>query len=318
MDILTQKTVYLKKYNVLEIGIPNIISGAQHLEHLADIKLNSYWNDDNFLQRDEFFVISSIYLYLMREILRGKSINSWKKKLNLGLMLIGNLNIQTIKSIEILSTGGSYSDVFSLLRTFHSRINLITLFSLNPDLLSYWGENPKSEIFLDGHIKRELEANGLTTMSFLYEFYSELVHGQLEANFDIGFLDDKIFQKKVSVENQIYVASKFFVGYLIHITLESIKLDNNDKLNEDTKIVYETFQELRKWMLLPGRMEHLWFQTAEERHWRKVGKNKFNGGGTFDFGAFTENLRKCHKTKGQKKKLSKKYNLPEKNKNWTL
>lgn len=301
-DILIKNKVYVN-------SIIDLIVTGFHFEKMGSISIEDYWVDEKFTMRDEFFIIFNAYLNLGILIGENKHNTDWKEDFEIAYLFQNKSNIQSALSINILTKNNCYADALSICRTLISRTNLLLLSALNPNLFDVWLKNPKSEIFLDGHIRKELENNGIRTIPHLYEFASEIIHSQAEGLSDIGYFENGLFPQLLPIENQIWVTVKFVfaISYysMICMTLEDFK---GKQIPEKLKYHVELFDSLLKNILVYNRVEHMQTFIAEDRHWEKVGKVKKNIGGFFDFPGFREQIEKFHR-KAQPKTLSKKYNI---------
>lgn len=299
----------LKNYGLTTEEIVILITGAEYYSKTGGIGIESFCKNEKLDNRDEYLIVCALYFYLFAKKLKYEAKNEWKGIFDIGYLEIGALNFPTCKSIDGLTSLNCYSDTFALLRVLHSRVNLITLFSLNPSLIKLWEKDESKELFLDGKIRQELENNGLNTMPFMYKYYSEILHNRPKSIEEIGVFSGKPFSKIKPIWNTIYISAKYFIGYLIHISIETLKLDTSNFLKDDFDIIASIISKFKKSIFLNARIDHLNTFISEERFWVKQRKNEFQIGGAFNFDEYSLEVQKYHKKSGQKKRLSKKYNL---------
>lgn len=308
-DIVIQKFKLFTENDIPDDSFVDIIAGAQYFEHFGGTPLTEYWKSKNFDNRDEMFIFLSVFLSLASLI--KKIPHKSEKRLEFDVAYLFQLKsvAQTFYSIDTLNQNNCYTDCFSLIRTLLSKLNLLILFSINPKLFDKWLKEPKNEIFLDGKVRQELNNSGIYTAPYLYELTSEIIHGQYEALNDIGYLSGEgLFNELKPVRNQVYVLSKFILGFMIKIGLTMFRIDFGTSQNKELENFEKLFDWFLKNYLVHGRIDHIFTFMAEDRHWEKVGKDTYSGGGSFNFKEFEEQLKKFHKT-GQPKKLSKKYSI---------
>ena len=78
----------------------------------------------------------------------------------------------------------------------------------------------------------------------------------------------------------------------------------------DTDDMDELYEHFFKTILDPSRLDHVFSVVlGEDRHWKKIGKNKFNPGGTYSFAQLKDQIQKFHRTDGNQNRLSKRYHL---------
>ena len=309
IQIPTEKIKYLKKIEFGGGGISNIVAGAAYYESMKGVSSNKYWKTDIFDIRDEFFVILNAYFSIVNDL--QKSIphnNDWKIEFDVAYYFQIKSTAQSAKAIDELVFNHCYADAYVICRTLISRLNLLLLCSLNPELFNKWLRNPKDERFLDGHIRKELENNGISTGSHLYRFTSEIIHSQFEALSNVGFFEKGLFPEITAARQSVYVIAKFVIAtaYMTMIKMTELDYDglNYPKALKNHRAVFDW---LRTSYLAHNRWDQLFTFIAEDRHCEKIGKAKYKIGGGFNFDTIEEQLSKFHRTKGQKKKLSKKY-----------
>lgn len=309
MKVNTKLFIPLLKNKIPEKSIPNIIAGAAYYENMNGVPSNEYWINEEFDIRDEFFVILNSYFGLSSLHKRIPENNEWRLKFDVVFMYQLKSIAQSAYSLDLLTKRNCYPDAFAISRIMISRLNLLTLFTLNPDLYDDWLINPKDEKYLDGHIRKELLNVGISTVPHLYELTSEIVHSQHEALVNAGYFEKGLFPKIHALHNQIYVIAKYILGVTVHIVVSMYLQDLNGKVVPEE---LKNYDKLVDWFLdhylVPNRIDHIFTLMPEDRHVQKVGKNRYKIGDSFDFVGIRDQISKFHRI-GQPKKLSKKYNV---------
>ncbi len=270
-----------------------------------------YWKSKEFTNRDEFYIVLSAYFGLVGAVNQNPEKNEWRLKFDVAFLFQLKSNAQSAKSIELLTNNKCYADALVICRTLISRLNLLILCALNPNLFNIWLKNPKEKIFLDGQIRNELKNNNISLPTHLYEFYSEITHGQIQGLGEIGYFEKGLFADVKPAENQIWVTAKFAIATIYFTVLCMAIQDCEGKpLPERFKKHQVLFEWLQKHYLVHNRIDQIWTFLLEDRHVEKVGKDEYIIGRNYDFNGIKEQIEKFHR-KGQKKKLSKGYNLNE-------
>lgn len=299
---MANKIDILLKYGLSQFQASRMVAGACFLKDEGGSDLESYWIDsDNFTARDEFFLVANSIIPLanIASTLHGEG---WLLKFQTAYLSQVKQNAQSIKALDLLTIANCYADAFGVIRALHSRTNLLLLFSFNPDLFRHWLDNYKDPKYLDGHIRRELEKHGLRTMTHSYELASELLHGQLQAHSDIGLFEKGIFNNLPAIKDQIYILGKFILAAFAYTIIQAtligeIKREQNKREVIEFDAMFDTF--LNK-ILSQSKWNHLFTVIANERHWEKIGKNKYDIGGSFNYLEYKEQLLKFHRSSGQK------------------
>jgi len=300
---------FLINFEIPDNIIGDLIASGLYLEVNGGVPLNSYWQDvEQSTMRDEFYLTVNFMISFLGLIQKLEPVNEWRGLFDVAFLFQFKSNIQSICSVDYLTKKSCYGDAFSVLRTLHSRLNLLLLVSLEPRLFDEWLRHPKNPKFLDGHVRCELENNNIYTMKHIYEFASELVHGQFTSLNDIAYLEKGIFVNIPAVEHQIYALSKFIVS-MIGFSMLSMVVTDIDKaiLPEIVRSREVAFQIISEKFLTFNDLRNLFSVLAKDRHWVKVGKKKYHAGGIFNYSDYREQLWKFHRLTGQKKSLSKEY-----------
>ncbi|MDR6966146.1 hypothetical protein J2X31_000139 [Flavobacterium arsenatis] len=311
---IEEKIKILIENEIPKEGINEILKGALFFEKTNGVSTSEYWKSKELTNRDEFYIVLNSYFGLIGAINENPENNEWRLKFDVAFLFQLKSNAQSAKSIELLTNNKCYADALVICRTLISRLNLLILCALNPDLFNIWLKNPKEKIFLDGQIRNELKNNNISLPTHLYEFYSEITHGQVQGLGEIGYFEQGLFADVKPAENQIWVTAKFIIA-TIYFTVLCMAVQDCEGKNiperfKNHLILFEFFQ---KKYLVHNRIDQIWTFLLEDRHIEKAGKDESIFGRNYDFNGLKEQIIKFHR-KGQKKKLSKKYDLNE-NKN---
>jgi len=314
--LIAKKVHVLLKYGMSELQATKLVSSASFLQDAGGSALESYWNDpDNFNIRDEFYLVANTVIPLAQiaSELEGKD---WLLTFQAAYLSQVKQTSQSIKALDILSLANCYADAFGVIRSLHSRTNLLLLFSFNPDLFRHWLEYPKDPKYLDGHIRKELGKQGLRTMTHSYEVASELLHGQIQAHLDIGLLEKGIFNDISAIKSQLYILAKFIIAAFAYSMVQATLVGKiNEGQNKEEVVELESmFDHFFITILSQQRWQHMFTLIANDRHWKKIGKKKYDIGGSFNYIEYKEQLSKFHRVSDQRKQLSKEYRYAVANK----
>lgn len=298
-----------------ELGLSDDVSaqvtaGALWFEEQGGTPISTYLRDASHLDaRDEVLLFANL-MFALSDVLRKDGGNDEFQKLSVAYLYFLKLNAMSVLAIDSLLSKKCYPDAFSVCRSMHARANLFLLMSFEPSLFADWLANPKESCYLEGHIRNELEKQGVCAMGHMYELASELIHNQHRAGIDVGYFEKGLFPEIPAIENQVCVYAKFV---LAAIAFAGIKFGLNTCVSHDIEVGLKefegAFQKLEQAFLAPGRFEHIFAAIGEERHWEKVGKRKYNVGGLFSFDAYSTTISKFRSKKGggQRKTLGKEY-----------
>lgn len=307
--LIAQKIHVLLKYGLSELQATKLVSSASFLQDAGGSAIESYWNDpDNFTVRDEFYLVANTIVPLAQiaSELEGKD---WLLTFQAAYLSQVKQTAQSVKALDFLSSANCYADAFGVIRALHSRTNLLLLFSFNPDLFRHWLDHPKDPKYLDGHIRTELGKHGLRTMIHSYELASELLHGHIQAHSDVGLFEKGIFNDISAIKNQLYILGKFIIAAFAYSIIQATLVGKINKGQNKAKVVeFESmFEYFFSTILSQKRWDHMFTLIANDRHWKKIGKKKYDIGGSFNYSEYKEQLFKFHRNSGQRKQLSKEY-----------
>lgn len=306
-----------KRQILLGLGVPPEaveypLSGALYLEGVGGPSLASFWNEVSpglvARQRDEFFLAGTTALavaMLPRDVPHR---NEWRLAFDVAYLFQTKPVVQAIKAVDLLCGARCYSDAFSVIRTLHSRTQQLVLFSLGPHLFDEWLRHPRHEKFLDGHIRDELSNHGIHVFSYLYDQFSEIVHGQFHALSEAGYFEVGLFPEIPAVANMVFVAAKFLFGVIGWTGMCAVLVDQDGVAQRPTQVdaLAAIYAAMFRSTLLPARFDHLWTMVAEERHWERAGKDKTIIAKWFLFEEYQRQLQLFHR-RVQPKSLGKKY-----------
>jgi hypothetical protein len=184
------------------------IAGALYLENMDAPEPALWWpsdlgsNDvDNWLARQhaELSLVLTSTLSVMalfgRPSKRDEDID-----FDVAFLLLAKGLAPSAAAIQLLTGARCYADGFGVVRSLHTRVNLLALMSFGPHLFDEWLKAPKQPRFLDGRVRAELLNHGIYTFPHMYEQASEVVHSQLSALAEAGYMEAGLFPRIPSVE----------------------------------------------------------------------------------------------------------------------
>lgn len=199
-DIIIQKSKRLVGYGIPSSSVPHLIAGGLYFNELKGIPLKSYWNESKPDLRDELFFLTNTMFGLADLTRKVNAKNEWLIAFEVVYLLFVKIFSQNIVSIDKLSRNCCYIDALVISRTMLSKINLLTLFSLEPTLYDEWLKKPEDIKFKDGSIRQELKINNLPNFQMTYKYLSGLIHGQYEVSAKTGLMKPGLFPKIKSLE----------------------------------------------------------------------------------------------------------------------
>lgn len=309
-ELIAEKLVALQGFGLTSEQAVSLLGGAMYYEQMGGTKLASYWpTEGKFNIRDEYYIISNS-IFALASLCQKVDTTEWLLSFQVAYIFQIKTNAHSILSIDHLVSQYCYADALAVARALHSRVNLLLICSLSPGLFNDWLKNPKDPRFLDGHIRQELEAHGINTMEHLYEFGSEIIHGHYKGHTDIGYFEQGLFNEIRGISDRIFILAKFLLGICAYSMVQATLLGSKGKTGiEPVEQMNDMYEKLFESALHPSRCDHLQVMIAEDRHWKKVGKDTYDLGGCFSFTQYKDQLQKFHRSTGQRKKLSKRYNI---------
>jgi hypothetical protein len=312
-SLLKNKLSTLMEYGISESQAAKLIIGSIYYQDNGGIDVASYWHDStNFNIRDEFYLIANTYLafvYLLKKQ-DVENIDPWLGELQVAYLYYHKLNAQSIKSVDHLLSLNCFADAFAICRTLQSRVNMFLLCSLSPELFDHWTINPNDQRYREGEIRKELTSLGINTMEHVYKLASEVIHGHFSAHSNIGFFVKGLFADIPAIRHQIYTILKFLLAAHTYAFIQALLIGL--KANDDLKYVIDLdllFKYFFSNILEPSRIDHFFAIMGEERHWKKIGDEKYDTGGVYSFDKIKEQIIRFHNGRDSKSKLSKKYQL---------
>jgi hypothetical protein len=209
-------------------------------------------------------------------------------------------------AIQLLTGARCYTDGFGVVRSLHTRVNLLALMSLGPHLFDEWLKAPKQSRFLDGKVRSELLNHGIYTFPHMYEQASEVVHSQLFAIAEAGYMEAGLFPRIPGVENRVLASTKFLLGIVGAIGVSVLALRAAHHGDQDVADHLALFEFLNEDILAPNRFDHLLASIAEDRHWIPIGKDKTAIGHWFSPQEYRRQLELFRRA-SQPKRLGKAY-----------
>lgn len=312
--LLEKKLILLMNYGLPENQAVKLVAGGLYFQKSGGIDINTYWNDpNNFNIRDEFFLIANSHMTFIKIIkeLDVNYIRDWLGEFQVAYLFQLKLNAQTIKSIDILLSQNCYADAFTLCRTLQSHTNFLLLCSLAPELFNHWLKNPDDQRYREGKVRKELAALNINTMDHIYKLASEIIHGHFLGHSNIGYFEKGWFKEIPSIRRQIYSIAKFLLAASTYAFIQAMLIGSKSGANiRDTDDMDQLYEHFFKTILNPSRLDHFFSVVlGERRHWKKISKNEFNPGGTYNFAQLKDQIQKFHRTDGNQKRLSERYRL---------
>ncbi len=315
MDFFNNEVFNQKAKLLVDAGVPIEfiyipLTGAFYFEKLGGIETSKYWNNAQLNHWDELMIILSTHFFISKVMEDIDPIHDWRGEFDVAFLFQLKHNSQSIVSINALLNNNCYFDIFNILRSMQSRLHLLLLCSLNPRLFDLWLKEPNNSIFREGRIRAELDKHNINTLEHLYKFGSEIVHGHYLGLHDTGFMVKGLFPYISSVEDQIIVITKFFVGIAAFTALYMLKLDKDLKNLPKEIVEIDNFLEyILKNILVYNRIDHIFASVCQERHCKKISDNKYLISEGFDFIRYFEILQSFYGFKETSKKLSPQYNI---------
>jgi hypothetical protein len=290
--------------------VDHLVGASLWFQEMGGTPVDEYWKlPPRFDLRDEFFLVANSVFALASIVSTLTPAHDWCLSFQVAFLYQTKAHAQGVVALDTLARERCYADAFAVARAIHSRVNLLVLCSLAPGLFDRWLKNPQNPLFLDGNIRAELEAHGIDTMDHLYEAASEILHGQHEASTEIGYLQKGVFPDLPPIADQLYTMGKFMLAASAFGMIQMSKLDGQDGEAAAQVDIETLYDRLQQDVLHQARLDHLWTTLASARHWRKVGKDRYDAGGLFRFSSYRDQLEKFHRSSRQRKTLSKKYRI---------
>ena len=312
-SLAIEKQSILVAHGLSESQAAKLITGGLILQNRGGPNMSTYWNDPEILDiRDEFFLVTSSHLVFLKLIsdINVADVEDWLGQFQVAYLYQLKLNAQSANSIDVLLSYHCYADAFAVCRVIQSRVNLLLVCSFAPELFDHWLKNPDAPQYKEGQIRKELASHGINPMDHVYRLASEIIHGHQFGHGDIGYFETGLFADVFQVRHQIYVISKCLLAAstyaLIQATLIGVKPGANLDDTRDMDQIYEYFF---KSILAHNRLDQIWHMIGADRHWKQIGTNQHNVGGTYDYARLKELIREFHQKSDNPKKLSKKYQL---------
>jgi hypothetical protein len=290
------------------------ITGALYLDSTSAPEPTVWWPSDlgtdevgNWLarQHSELSLVVTSTLTMMhlfgRPSTRDKDI-----EFDVAFLFFAKGLAPSAAAIHLLTRSRCYADAFAVVRALHTRANLLALMSLGPHLFDEWLKAPKETRFLDGHVRAELLNHGIYTFPHMYEQASEVVHLQLSALAEAGYMETGLFPHVPAVENRVLASAKFLFGIVGWIGVTVLAVRAGQQHDQDVTDHLALFDFLNRDILAPNRFDHLSSSIAEDRHWTPAGKDKMAIGHWFSSREYRRQLELFHRA-SQPKRLGKPY-----------
>ncbi|MHB1136620.1 MAG: hypothetical protein ACYCXR_09055 [Coriobacteriia bacterium] len=302
---------------LLALGLPEDALGmalatSEAWEQSGGPATASYWQSmpDPILNRsrEELFLVTALASSVAGRMGAVSHRHPWRLQFDVAYLAQVTGLMQSVHSIDSLCSNYCYADALCLARTLHSRAFALALFGFAPYLWDDWLESPRQTRYLDGQMRRELAAHGVQILPHLYEYYSELVHGQMPALFEIGHFETGLYSESRPVENSIFAVAKMLVGVMGWIGVSALVLDAGDDVVPEVVSLDGAYSAMLESALDYRRIDNLFGLIAQDRHWMETGKNKQQLE-MFDFAGYRRQLGLFHRD-SKPKHLGKAYMRP--------
>lgn len=301
------------------LGIPKElvripVAGVMYLEHMGAPEPTLWWppeaGEDQVnrwlaRQHSELSLVVVSTLSLMR--LFGRPARSDEEiEFDVAFLFFSKGLAPSAAAIHLLTHARCYADALAVVRALHTRVNLLALIALAPHLFDEWLKAPKESRFLDGHVRDELSNHGIYTFPHMYEQASEVVHGQLTALAEVGYMESGLFPHIPAIENRVLASAKFLFAIIGHIGMSVLSARETGASDDEVRDHQTLFSLLARDILAPNRIDHLPTSIAEDRHWVQAGKDNMTIGQWFSPEVFGRQLGLFSRF-SQPKRLGKPY-----------
>ena len=261
--------------------------------------------------RDEMMIVVAGYAATTFALIKSNQYRLWATQFAAAYGFLARSMTQTAMSIDTLTMARCYLDAFAICRGLIGRVNLVTLFSLNPWLFDDWLAHSDQERFRDGQVRDVLAPRKVEVFGRLYAEFSESVHSHALASVESGSLEPGLFPEVPSAAQRIYVAAKLLLGAAAAVGVAVASQDAATGALPSALQRVGRALEQTDWMLAPNRFEHLTLTISPDRHWEPIGKNKFAVLTGFDASHLRGQLAKFHPARGQRTTLRAPYAFSE-------
>lgn len=305
-EIILQKSKRLLEYGIPSNSVPNLIAGGLYFNEMKGIPLVNYWNESKPNLRDELFFLTNTMFGLADLSRKVNAKNEWLISFEVAYLMFMKVFSQNIVSIDKLAQTSCYIDALVICRTILSKINLLTIFSLEPTLHDEWLKKSEHRKFNDGIIRQELRNHNLPNFHMTYKYLSGLIHGQFEASSNTGSMEPGLFPKIKLLENKIYIVSKILIAMSCYSLLSLFLIDQDNEINNDIIEYDNLFNYFFDRILAFNRIEHL-FLMNDDMLLVNNGGEQYSFSNPFDFKNYRAILNLFYKKDDSKKILSKIY-----------
>ena len=290
------------------------IAAAMYLEHMGTPGTEFWWPADsspdevtNWLARrhSEFSLVATSTLSLVHLFARPSK-SDREIEFDVAFLFFAKGLASSAATIQLLTTSRCYADAFAVVRTLHTRVNLLALVALGPHLFDDWLKSPKEPRFRDGRVRGELAHHGIYTFPHMYEQASEVVHAQFTALAETGYMETGLFPRLPAIENRVLASAKFLFGIAGWIGVNVLLSRAGRQPDQDISDHEALFAFLDSDILAPDRIDHLPTSIAEDRHWVAIAKNKMAFGQWFSSEEYRRQLELFQRA-SQPKRLGKNY-----------
>ena len=257
---------------------------------MQGVSAASYWNESKPNLRDEFFLIVNTMFGLIDLAKKIDPNQEWMTEYEVAFLIQSKTFSQNILSIDKLVHSNCYIDAFIICRTILSRVNLLTLFSLNPTIYNNWLIEPTNKKFIDGNVRKELKKFDLPNFNETYKYLSSLIHGQFAGSAEAGIMEKGLFTKVIALDNKIYTISKILLAMACFGLLSLLIIDQSTTRCNEAIQEYDTlFSFYFEDILAFNKIENMLF-LIQDMDLVHLEGNRFTLTNSFDFKHYRESL----------------------------
>lgn len=292
---------------LLHLGVPTSavhhpLAGALWLDECGGPSSASFWKstDPSLVerQRDEFFLAGTLALAGAKLLRAVPHRNDWRLQFDVAYLCETKSLGQSIKSVDLLCSGKCYADALSVIRALHSRAARLVLFSLGPHLFDEWLHDSENKKFRDANTRHELSNHDVYVFPHFYHWFSDMVHGRLEALEEVGHFEAGLFPEIPAIENMVFVAAKLLLGIMGWTALSAAVVDQDGAPTAvadviDIRNIYAA--QFRDAALDAARFDHLWTTIPQERHAERALRDGMIDVKWFDFEDYQRRLGLFHR-----------------------
>jgi hypothetical protein len=286
----------LVNYGLTEGQAWRLVAGSAYFYEKGGVDPTTYWSDPkDFNARDEFYLIINSYMAFTRIISKCQDceLQDWLGELHVAYFYFFKLNAQSVKSIDILLNSCCYADAFALCRLIQSRVNLLLLCACHPEYFEEFIKKPLN--FKESRVRKELASYGISVMDHVYKLSSEIIHGHLSGNGDVGYFEKGLFVDLPVVRDRIYIIMAYIFAALVYSITSATLIGVSDGFNnQEVLSMSQMYEGCFKNILDPWRLKHIFAIMAEDRHCIKIDDDNCCLGRVYDLSRIKEVIQELY------------------------